>query len=130
MPQMPPFGTAGTIAIEQSTLMRLRYPRFARKLKEIHGLQPSSTTAQAANNRLDVFRDCEKPPASYKKVGFLTDGGRVFEQNEIEATFMRRAKEMGGDALVLLPPVKSIEAPPGWGLFDTFLYEAVVVAYE
>lgn len=43
---------------------------------------------------------------------------------------MKRAKEMGGDALVLLPPVKSVESPPGWDLYDTFLYEAVVVAYD
>jgi len=78
---------------------------------------------------LDVYRDCEKPPLGCKELGFLTDGGRIFEQSEIEAGFVKRAKEMGADALVLRPPVKSVESPPGWNLFDTFLYEAVVVSY-
>jgi len=51
------------------------------------------------------------------------------EQKEIEETFLQRAKEMGGDAVLIFPPVKSVEAPEGWRLYDTFLYEAVVVAY-
>ena len=83
----------------------------------------------AFSQSLDVYRDCEKPPLGCKQLGFLTDGGRIFEQSDIEAGFMKRAKEMGGDALVLRPPVKSVESPPGWSLFDTFLYEAAVVAY-
>jgi hypothetical protein len=77
---------------------------------------------------LDVYRDCA-PPIAYKELGFLTNGGRVFEQKEIEETFLKRAREMGGDAVLLFPPVKSLEAPEGWRLYDTFLYEAVVVAY-
>ena len=87
--------------------------------------------ARSANVKraLDVYRD-QKPNVAYKEVGFLTNDGRVFEQNEIEATFIKRAKEMGGDGLVLLSPVKSIEAPQGWGLFDTLLFEAVVVSYQ
>jgi len=77
---------------------------------------------------LDVYRDCA-PPIAYKELGFLTNDGRVFEQKEIEETFLQRAKEMGGDAVLIFPPVKSVEAPEGWRLYDTFLYEAVVVAY-
>ena len=65
-----------------------------------------------------------------KQVGLLTDGGRIFDQGDLESSFIKRAKEMGGDGLVLLPPVKSVESPPGWDLYDTFLYEAVVVAYD
>ena len=79
--------------------------------------------------KLDVYRDCEKPPLHWKLLGFLTDGGRIFEQVDIEAGFIKKAREMGGDALVLRPPVKSVESPPGWSLYDTFLYEAAVVAY-
>jgi len=78
---------------------------------------------------LDVYRD-RKPEIAYKEVGFLTNDGRVFEQQEIEQNFVERAKQMGGDAVVIMPPVKSLEAPAGWGLFTTFVYEAVVVAYD
>ena len=70
------------------------------------------------------------PGASFQEIGFLTNDGRVFEQREIEAAFVERAKQMGGDAVVLQRPVKSMEAPPGWSLFDTFVFEAVVVAYQ
>jgi hypothetical protein len=77
---------------------------------------------------LDVYRDCA-PPIAYKELALLTNDGRVFEQSEIEEIFLRRAREIGGDALVLFPPVKSIDAPRGWKLYDTFLYEAVVVVY-
>ena len=88
------------------------------------------TNASAKRKRnLDVYRDCA-PEVAYKELGFLTNGGRVFEQGEIEETFLKRAQEMGGDAVVLFPPVKSLEAPEGWTLYDTFLYEAVVVSYD
>src|SRR5437764_426549 len=62
---------------------------------------------------LDVYRD-RKPEIAYKEVGFLTDDGRVFEQQEIEQNFVERAKEMRGDAVVIMPPVKNVEAvfPP------------------
>jgi len=79
---------------------------------------------------LHLYRNHQKPLGSYAEIAFLTDSGRVFERDEIEATFIRRAHELGADALVLQPPVKSIEAPEGWSLYDTFLFEAAVVIYR
>src|SRR3954464_76722 len=84
--------------------------------------------ALGRNRDLDVYHD-RKPETAYKEVGFLTNDGRVFEREEIEQDFVKRAKEMGGDAVLIMPPVKSLEAPDGWSLFTTFVYEAVVVAY-
>ena len=49
---------------------------------------------------LDVYRDCEKPRIPCRQLGLLTDGGRIFEQSDIEAGFVKRAKEMGGDGLL------------------------------
>jgi len=103
---------------------------FGKTLSRRSARLRTSLAKQDSSESLDVYRDCEKPPVPCKQLGFLTDGGRIFEQGEIEAAFLKRAKEMGGDAVVLLPPVKSVESPPGWSLFDTFLYEAVVVAYD
>jgi len=90
----------------------------------------ASTPKPNVRQELHVYRNCKNPPMPCKQLGFLTDGGRIFEQNDIEAGFVKRAKEMGGDALVLFAPVKSVESPAGWKLYDTFLYEAVVVAYD
>src|SRR6185369_3066108 len=75
--------------------------------------------------QVDIYRDA-KPQVAYKQVGFLTNDGRVFEREEIEQSFCQRAQEMGGDGVVILPPVKSLEAPEGWDLYTTFVYEAVV----
>ena len=102
---------------------------FSKTIQSAAGALASCWKGQS-RERLDVYRNCEKLPLPCKQLGFLTDGGRIFEQGDIEALFVKRAKAMGGDALVMLPPVKSIESPPGWSLYDTFLYEAVVVAYD
>ena len=93
------------------------------------GFRGCAPRAPQRKRKVDVYRDCT-PPIPHKNVGFLTNDGRVFEQHEIEEVFLRRAKEMGGDALVLHAPVKSMEAPTGWNLYDTFLFEAEVVSYR
>jgi len=82
------------------------------------------------SDEIEVYRDDHKPHSPYKQIGLLTNDGRVFERDEIEAAFIQRARQMGGDALVLQEPVKSIEAPRGWDLYDTFVFEAVVVSYQ
>src|SRR5437868_793997 len=75
----------------------------------------------ASADGIEIYRDEQKPHLSYKQIGLLTNDGRVFEQGEIEAAFIKRARAMGGDALVLQEPVKTIEAPTGWDLYDTFV---------
>src|SRR5580765_2441953 len=105
--------------------MRSNYSGLGRRGSR--GCTVRSSGAKRIRN-VDVYRDCT-PPIAFKELGFLTNDGRVFEQGEIEETFLERAREMGGDAVLLFPPVKSVEAPEGWRLYDTFLYEAVVVAY-
>ena len=85
---------------------------------------------QESAGGLEVYREDDKPHISYKEIGLLTNDGRVFERDEIEAAFIKRAREMGGDALVLQEPVKSMEAPTGWDLYDMFVFQAVVVSYQ
>lgn len=98
--------------------------------RKITPSSPSSCHAHKSADGIEVYRDDHKPQTAYKEIGLLTDDGRVFERDEIEAAFIKRAREMGGDALVLQGPVKSVEAPAGWDLYDTFVFEAVVVSYQ
>ena len=106
------------------------------ELRPTRLVEPETTFAASepleleAREGLHIYRNYRKPAGSYTAIQFLTDGGRLFERHEIEATFIQRAKELGADALVLQPPVKSVEAPEGWTLYDTFLFEAAAVIYS
>jgi hypothetical protein len=108
--------------------MRFNFSRMTEMAQGFgsRGITPTHKTS----DEIDVYRDHDKPHSSYMQIGLLTNDGRVFERDEIEAAFIKTAREMGGDALVLQEPVKSIEAPRGWDLYDTFVFEAVVVSYQ
>src|SRR5690349_9606551 len=76
--------------------------------------KPFSSSHKLADG-IQVYSEDDKPAqSSCKEIGLLTNDGRVFEREEIEATFIKRAREMGGNALILQEPVKSMEAPKGW----------------
>ena len=79
---------------------------------------------------IQVFRDNQLPHNPFKEIAVLSGDGHPFEHDDIEADFIKKARALGGDALVLLPPVKSIQAPAGWDVFDTFRFLAAVVVYE
>jgi len=124
---------SGTVNAEQWIMndsfsgIELQRARFGAPQISPSPLQPLELEFQQG---LHLYRHHQKPMGSYAEIAFLTDSGRIFERDEIEATFIERANELGADALVLQPPVKSIEAPQGWNLYDTFLFEAAVVIYR
>jgi len=81
---------------------------------------------------IDVFRDGQKPTKHYKEIALLSDDGGAGEQAAIEAKFVKKAKAMGGNAIIVYPMTKSGGEMPmfaiGWK--DTFFYKAAVVVYE
>ena len=79
---------------------------------------------------IDVYRETETPNGAFKEIALLTASGHPFEHYDIQMDFIRRARELGADAVLLLPAVKRMEAPSGWRVFDTFRYLAKVVVYE
>jgi hypothetical protein len=79
---------------------------------------------------IEVYRGDHEPQIPYQEIESTTSLGRIFERDEIEAAFLKRAQEMGGDALILREPARDVRAPAGWSLYDTFLFEAVVVSYQ
>jgi hypothetical protein len=87
----------------------------------------SSSTAQ-----FDIFRDGEKPTRPYKEIDLLKDDGRPVEQEDIEAKMIKKAKKMGGSAIIFKDPIKSGE-DNAWGsgsLKVTYLYKGIVIVYE
>ena len=80
--------------------------------------------------KIDVYRDSEKPKGGFREIATLTVNGHPFELRDIETYFIRKAKEMGADAVRFISPVKNLEAPAGWRIFDTFRCLASIIVYE
>lgn len=79
---------------------------------------------------VEVFRDGQKPSKAFKEVGFLTDDGGLGEQGKIEGKFLRKAKRMGANAIIMYPLQKTGAELKGFSVVDTFLYKASVIVYE
>jgi hypothetical protein len=97
------------------------------------GCATQSKTGLPPTTQVDIFRDGTKPEKSCKEIGRLDDDGKESEQPEIEAKMIKRAKSMGGNAIVFEKPKPSgMEAGP-WSfgsLKYTYLYRATVFVYE
>jgi hypothetical protein len=82
--------------------------------------------------KVEIFRDGAKPDRKYREIGMLGDDGRKSEQAGIEGKMIKRAKGMGGNAIIFAPLEQSgAELTPGMvGLADTFTFKAIVIVYE
>lgn len=96
------------------------------------GVSRYDSMSRPTTTQLDIFRDGAKPTKAYKEIGMITDDGKLSEQLGIEAKFMKKAKAMGGNAVIFYPLVKTgTEMQPFFiGSADTYLYKATVVVYE
>lgn len=99
------------------------------------GCQSSATydgPKQARTDRVDIFRDGAKPDRKYRELGMIADDGRKEEQPGIEAKMIKKAKRMGGNAIIFLPLEQSGEElrPFFAGIAAAYVYKAIVVAYE
>lgn len=79
---------------------------------------------------INVLRDGQKPARPYKEISLLTDDGGLGEQGEIEAKFVKKAKRMGADAIILQPLIRSGGEVKGFSWVETYLYKASVVIFE
>ncbi|HEY5909575.1 MAG TPA: hypothetical protein VJA21_03115 [Verrucomicrobiae bacterium] len=87
------------------------------------------STKRSPTTQLDFFRDAQKPSRPYKEVALLTDDGALNEQGAIEAGIIKKAKRMGGDAVIFHPLVKSGGELKGFSWVDNYCYKATVVVY-
>ena len=88
------------------------------------------STKRHPTAEIDVFRDGQKPTKAYKEIGMVTDDGRAVEQPDIESKFIKKAKRMGGNAIIMFAPTRSGGELSGFSLVDTFLYKASIIIYE
>ncbi len=117
--------------IEPKGFMAISKPLISALLRKCRKTQnPRCVAPSRQEERIDVYRETEKPNGAFKEIALLTANGRPFEHHDIETDFIRKAREMGADAVLLLPAVKKIEAPSGWSVFDTVRYLASVIVYE
>ena len=99
------------------------------------GCQSSNTydgEKQKASAQIDIFRDGAKPQVKYREIGMIADDGRKEEQPGIEGKMIKKAKGMGGNAIIFLPLEQSGEElrPFFAGLATAYVYKALVVVYE
>ena len=106
-------------------LARSRIGSPQRRCRGPHALRSCRSVQQT---RSEALNEAKSTLETFRLLAFLTEDGRIFEQAEIEERFTKTAREIGGTALVLLPPAGKITAPSGWRLYDTFRYSAAVLA--
>jgi hypothetical protein len=94
-------------------------------------------TSQGAVSRppttgIDIFRDGKRPTRSYKEIATLTDDAREVEEPTVEAKMIKKAKRMGGSAVIFEPKTESGAEMGLWsvGISKTYVYKARVVVYE
>jgi hypothetical protein len=81
--------------------------------------------------RVEVFHTNSKPPGKVRDLAVVTEEGKIEDEAEIEARFVKKARFAGADALIFDPITKVGEAV---SLFsapaDLYLYKATIVAYK
>ena len=88
------------------------------------------TTKSAPTVNLEVFRDGTIPTKPCKVIAVLKDDGPEEEQEQIEAKMIRKARRMGGQAIVFDAAKENGFKSEFLGSFKvTYLYEAKVVVY-
>jgi hypothetical protein len=91
----------------------------------------SRSPGRTPTTEIDVYRDGQKPQKNYKELKLLTDDGRVEEQQGIEGRMIKKAKAMGGNAIIFHPLIESGgEGQPFGGWKKTYFFKASVVVYE
>lgn len=83
----------------------------------------------ANEKRVEVFHTNSKPPGGVRELGVVSEEGRLNQQNEIEARFIRKARKAGADAVVFEPLIKVGQEVKFFETSDTYSYKATMVAY-
>jgi hypothetical protein len=89
------------------------------------------STKRAPTTHIDIFRDGAKPDRAFKEISTLVDDAREVEEPQVEANMIKKAKRMGGNAILFQP--KTINGSELTGLATwsrTYLYKARIVVYE
>src|SRR6266487_1150554 len=92
-------------------------------------VQYDSTKRQSTTD-VELFRDGRKPAKAYKEIAMISDKAQLVDQPNIESDFIKKAKRMGGNALILYPPEKD-GGKLGWfAIVDMYIFKASVLVYS
>jgi hypothetical protein len=81
---------------------------------------------------IELFKDGKEPARPYSVIRTLTDDARLEEEPAIESDMIKKARKLGGDALIFDPMTETGYdiAPFMWGAKKSFLYRAKVIKYN
>ena len=88
-----------------------------------------SRKAAVDMKRVEVFRTNTKPAGKVQDIGAVSEEGTLAKQREIEARFVRKARESGADALIFEPVVKVGQEVSLFASADSYLFKATMVTY-
>lgn len=82
-------------------------------------------------SQIDIFRGGERPDRQFKEIATLVDDAREVEEPQVEADMIKKAKRMGGNAIIFVPKKLNGSELTGLATWSrTYLYKARVIAYE
>ena len=92
----------------------------------------SSTAGKPAATEIAVFQEGTQPDKQFTVLGTLKDDAREEEETEITEEFKKKARKMGGDAIVFKSRKDSgFEGQPfSFKVNKTFLYTVDVIKYQ
>jgi hypothetical protein len=97
-----------------------------------------STTDTASRNgaavkEIAIFQEGQKTAQHFVVIKTLVDDGSEIDEDEITDKFVKQARKVGGDAIILRPKKQSGAqvVPFGFGRINlTFVYRADVIRFE
>ena len=81
------------------------------------------TSPRPKSDHMDIFDETKPIQKPHKDVALLTCEGTPREEAEMTEAIIYRARLMGADAIIILPPSRS-----GWG--DRRVFRAKAVSYD
>lgn len=89
----------------------------------------SNQSARLDTYHLDLFVDGKEPTRSFRQIGILADNARLDEEPSISAKFLKKAKKMGGQGLIMTKTPAGGELTLS-GVVPSYAYRGVVIVYE
>jgi hypothetical protein len=89
----------------------------------------SNESARLDSYGVDLYTNGQEPTRPYKQIGILGDNARLGEEPSITAKFLKKAKKMGGDGLIIsmIPDGNELTL---CGVVQSYTYKGIVIVYE
>lgn len=89
----------------------------------------SNQSARIDTFGVDLLVDEKQPTRPFKQIGILGDNARLDEEPAITTKFLKKAKKMGGQGLIMSKTPGGSELTLS-GVVPSYTYKGVVIVYE